>query len=265
MDTSQQDPNTIGAVHLLNSIIRFLHQNESAGVSEIAEEIGRPTSTVHKYLKTLDELNLARNQNGTYRLSLSFFEFGGGVRERHPLFTISRDVVNELSEDISEMVWIDLRLGNYGIIAYNTIPYQGTKHQILGVKQVATLGDRYYLHQRGTGKAMLAELSDEKIKKYAQETGLPAAMEKTVSTHSELMEEVEAIRKNGYAVARGEPFEGIRTLSAAFRYRSSEYIGAMIIVVPNDEPIADTLVEEYADKITRAAGNISLELKYGGE
>lgn len=256
MDGSDKyDSGLIGSIQFLDSVLELLHQKREIGVTEAAKELKRPKSTVHTYLKTLENINMVDNDHGRYSLSLRLLEFGGQVRDQNELFKVARPEIEELASEVDELINIWIRHGDYVVRAYNS-------KERYGIKNLAILGERIYLHQNTAGKAILAKLPRPTVEEYATRTGLPSAMEKTVSSYSELMSELEEIREDGFAVAKGERFEGTRAISASIHDEQRDEIGALSIVIPGVSSKADDLEEKYSDIIVRKASDITLKMKY---
>lgn len=240
----------------LFDIIEQLHELDEAGVTELAERLELPKSTVHKHLKTLKHRQFVHNDGGTYHLSLKFLEYGGNVRNRSRIHRLTRGKLEALSDEVNGMLMASLREYDYGVITFST-------NDRFALVNLVPVGQRVFLHQNAAGKVMLATLSEEKVKAYAARTGLPPAMEKTTTNVQELLEELDRIQENGYAVSRGERFEGIRAVSTAVGDPEIGSLASISVVVPNEAPIADELETKYAEQLVLAARDITLQLKYG--
>ncbi|QLG61920.1 IclR family transcriptional regulator [Halorarum salinum] len=244
-----------GSLIRCNAIISYLDEAGATGVSEIAQELDRPKSSVHKYLKTLEFLEFVENDGGVYRLGLRFLEIGGRIRNRNPIFQVARPLADELANDIDEVIFISVKNGNYGVFVYQT-------NNRYGIENLAPLGERFYLHQNAAGKAMLAECSKNEIDQFISKSNLPPAMEKTTTDPNQLRTELNRIRDEGYSVGKGERFEGIRAISAAIPDGESGAIGALSVVVPDSGPVANKLESKSSEAVMRTANEISLALKY---
>lgn len=64
----------------------------------------------------------------------------------------------------------------------------------------ARTGKRIYLHDSTAGKSILAQLPESRVRKIINSWGLPAYTEYTITDESELFEELEQIREQGYAL-----------------------------------------------------------------
>ncbi len=248
-------PGTIQSDFTVLAIMERLKEQDGAGVTELAEDLGLSKSTVHKHLKSLESNRFVRNDDGTYELTLRLLEYGGYVRDRNRIYRFGRPRAEELANETGEMVFLLVREGNTGSFLFRT-------SNRYGLQNVIPLGQQPYLHQNAAGRAMLAECDDEEIEAYIAETGLPEAMEKTITDPESLWDAIEGVREQGFAVGRGERFEGIRAITAPVVDELTGAVGAIGIVVPDDTVVAGKLESEYAEQIIHAAREISLQMKF---
>lgn len=236
-------------------IIEELQKKEEAGVTEIANELNLSKSAVHKHLKSLEQQGFVLNRNGTYSNSLKMLELAGILRDNNYIYQVSRPHAEKLARDIDEMIIITTRELNEGVFLFRT-------SNRYGLQNLSPLGDRFYLNQTSAGRAMLAEWPDHRIQEFAEETGLPKVMEKNVANIEDLLDEIDNIRRKGYAVSSGERFEGMRAISSSIYNDDTGDLGALSVVVPAGEAIMERLKSDYAEKLIHTAKEVSLNLKY---
>jgi DNA-binding IclR family transcriptional regulator len=66
-----------------------------------------------------------------------------------------------------------------------------------------------------TGKALLAELSDEQVVALYPEDALPTLTAKSVSTRGELLRHLALVRRRGYATSSEESEAGVASMAVA--------------------------------------------------
>jgi DNA-binding IclR family transcriptional regulator len=247
-------PGTVRSDYTVFAIIEGLRKLDGAGVTELATHLDLSKSSVHKHLKSLEELGFVDNFDGTYDLSLRLLEYGGYVRVRNRIYRFGRPKAEKLAEEVDELVMLSSRDGD-------RCPFLFRTSNRYGLQNVIPLGERPYLHQNAAGRAILAECSDTEIETYIEETSLPKAMEKTITDPEHLWDAIERIRNDGFAVSRGERFNGIQAISSAITDDYTGAIGAITIVAP-EETAAGGLESAYAEDVVHTAKEISLELSY---
>ncbi|GAD52723.1 transcriptional regulator, IclR family [Halarchaeum acidiphilum MH1-52-1] len=137
-------------------IVERLAELETAGVSELSEDMGISKSIVHNHLSTLRELGYVRKKGDAYRLSLRFLELGATVRARSaPSGTVVRRL-DGVAERLETTVYIVERDGTSGVVTrVHTIAPAGDP--------AFALGDRLESPTSPLGLALLASLpSDER-------------------------------------------------------------------------------------------------------
>jgi IclR family transcriptional regulator, acetate operon repressor len=72
-----------------------------------------------------------------------------------------------------------------------------------------------HLHSTGVGKALLAQLDDERITDILRRTGMPANTSHTITDRAAMLAEIERIRADGYAVDDEEQEVGVNCVAVA--------------------------------------------------
>lgn len=246
---------TIQAVGVMFSIVEELERQDEYRLTDLADALSMPKSTVHKYLKTLEELGYVQADSGTYRLGLKFLKHGGIVRDRCRIYTYGRAKVEALGDRHDEMAILSIREGNRGVFLFRS-------NDRYNLKESIPLGKRFYLHQNAAGKAMLAKLEDDAIRELVDTTGLPDATDSTITDVDALLDRIRTIRSQSYALNEQERDTSVNAVSAAIRDEKTGQIGAISLSIPSDSPTVKHLEGEYAEAVQQAASELSLQLKY---
>jgi IclR family acetate operon transcriptional repressor len=81
------------------------------------------------------------------------------------------------------------------------------------MRAFTVVGRRVYLHSTGVGKALLAQLDDDRISELVHRTGMPAATPATITDPLALLVQIAQIRADGYAVDDGEQEVGVHCVA----------------------------------------------------
>lgn len=246
---------TIKSDETLFSIMEHLHREGKSGVTEIADQVGVSKSTVHKHLITLEANNFATADNGVYGLSFKFLMIGGMIRERSMLCKVAIPIVEELGDKTDKMVSLIVREGSHGAFVHIT-------NEWYGVRETVPLGNRHLLHQNAAGKAVLSQLSDDEVHEFVAETGIPAVTERTITDQDVLFQQLEGIRKRGFATSHEERVEGFQSVSAPISNPQTNTLGAISLATPADNVSDDSIRGEYADQVMEASNEVNLRLRY---
>jgi IclR family transcriptional regulator, KDG regulon repressor len=177
------------------------------GVSELARELGFSKSNAYRLLETLRASSYVSRVNGgtSFELSLKMWHLGSKVTARLDIKTAAACYLRELRDNTHETARLTVLHGAQGIC----IEQVETK---LPMRIQTPIGGTLLLYCSATGKAMLAFQSREFIENIASSTVKFTPM--TISGRRKLLTELEQIRRDGYALNRGERVAGVCGVAA---------------------------------------------------
>lgn len=178
-----------------------------AALSEIAAETSLPLPTIHRLLRTLVGIGYVRQlANRRYSLGPRLIRLGEVAnRQLGALSTpILKSLVNELGES-----------ANIAVLDGDMVTYISQAQSPHSMRMITEVGRRSSLHGTGVGKAILAELDDERVQRLVNQAGMRPNTPKTISSMSQLFNELDAIRARGYAIDEEEQELGVRCLAMA--------------------------------------------------
>lgn len=121
-------------------------------------------------------------------------------------------------------------------------------------KYIVDLGSRPPAHCCAPGKAMLAFLPDDALDAVLPQIRFERHTAHTITSRRELLVELERIRACGYALDRGEHFDGIHCVAAPLLDRHGHTIAAITIAGPATR-IPEDRFEEIGKLIMAAAND----------
>lgn len=191
-------------------IVEFLQKQDGGTIRDVTDHLEVSKSTVHNYLSTLESLGYVVNRNGTYRVGLRFLTHGMAARNSLDIGREVKTALTAVANEIDQAAWwITEELGR-GIFVDTAVPRDG--QAIFG-----RVGKRSYLHAHGPGKAILAQQSNEYVRKILDFHGLPEYTTETVTDEAVLLEQLDEIHEQGYAYTVGEAALGIQSIGVAFQ------------------------------------------------
>ena len=246
---------TIKADETLFAIVERLEQRGSAGVTELANEVGLAKSSIHKHLKTLQQHGYVVREADAYRLSFRFLTIGGTVRNGNRLCRTASLHVERLANETNRLSAFAVKEGDHGVFTH-------VYNDRYGITDDNPLGQTFHLHQNAAGKAMLAQLSDEEIDQVIQRQGLPSKTRNTIVDRVTLFEEIEDARNRGFAISVQERVEGVDAISASVHDPEIGTLGAISITAPGDQMTKNAIKETYADLVVETAKELELQSRY---
>lgn len=237
------------------TIIDALRELNGAGVSELANHLDKPTSTIHDHLRTLEDEQYLVNDDGTYRVGARFLELGEKVRDRKKVYNVARPEVDELAEQTGEHANIMIEEHGLGIFLYKA---RGAD----AVDLDTHAGMRVPLQSTALGKTILANRPREEVESVLDQHGLPQFTENTIADRDELFEILEEVRERGYAYDDEERVEGMRCVAAPITDGDDRAIAAVSVSGPKSRMLEDTFREEVPDMVLRTTNVIEVNLTY---
>lgn len=233
-------------------IIEIIEQQEWVGVTELADELEIPKTTVHSYLSTLNSIGYIKNEGGSYCLTFRFLKHGGAVRHRLKLYQVAKHEVDRLALETGEVGNLGIEENGLRVLLYKSAQ-QGAIHDN------APVGEFTNMHWTALGKAILAHLPEERVYKIIDSHALARANEFTITSQDRLFDELETIREQGYSVEDQERRYGVLTVAAPIFDKTSDTVIASISVSgPKARLQENTSIEALSDQVKSSANVIEL-------
>lgn len=235
-------------------IVDIIQEYDGLALDEIAEMTGLARSTVHGYVKTLEESGYITKQDDTYTLGMAFLDKGGYVRIRDPQFRTAIPKVKEAAEETGERA--QLIVEEHGLGTYI--------HTAIGNNAVeidSRIGKRVNLHASSAGKSILAHLSESRVNEIIDHHGLPELTENTITDKKALFDELEAIRDQGYAVSDEESIPGLRAVGAPV-LANEAVVGGISISGPAHRMKGEKIQSTLPNFLLGVTNELQLRLEY---
>ena len=179
----------------------------SAALSELAATADLPLPTIHRLLRTLVGLGYVRQlPNRRYALGPRLIRLGEGATAQ--LGALAMPVLRRLVDELGETA-------NMAVLDSDQVLYIAQAPSRHSMRTFTEVGRRAHSHATGVGKAILAQLPDERVRGIISRTGLPAATQASITGIDELLADLELIRGRGWSVDEQEQELGVRCFAAA--------------------------------------------------
>jgi DNA-binding IclR family transcriptional regulator len=182
----------------LNVLICVAESGE-VRADQIAADVGVPLSTVYRYLRTLRELALIEERDGSYVPGWRLLELAGQDLAHTRLVELGHSFLRELSEGTGETAVLTVRAGTQALCLRQVESH----HPIRMAFKISQLLPLY----AGAGQRMLLAHAPPSVVDRVLENPLRHITDRTLDRRA-VVKELEQIRRNGYLVSRGELSEG---------------------------------------------------------
>lgn len=234
----------------------FCEIRPELSLTEISGLMDLHKSTVYSILSTLVQRGyvIKNPESSKYKLGLKLFELGKLVQDGIELKVVAEPFMKQLVLEHGEtthLVTMD----------EDEVFYIDKKESPQSIRIISQIGRRLPAHCTGVGKILLAHLPEKKVRQILQKKGLKAFTPNTITDMDKLLEHLQMVLKNGYALDDQEFTEGLKCVAApVFDYRGRA-IAAISISGPAvrlDREVMPHLVEN----ILKATGGLSERLGY---
>lgn len=218
----------------------------SLSVIEIQQRVGLNRPTVYRMLETLARHGFIRAHGTPQRFSL---DYAAGQLAQNWLAGLNpvaaaRPVIERLHEQTKETVSLALLQGEQLIYAVE-LP----SPHVLSISR--GIGPMEHLGRGAGGKAILAYMSEP-----SKPLG-PGIDRKALAA------DLANVRKQGYAVARGEIIPGAMSVAAPFFDQAGKVTGSIVVFGP-EVRLAAARLRELITTVTAAAAEVSVALGHVG-
>lgn len=243
------------SIQVLERMMKLLdalsHHLDPANLKQLAGETGLHPSTAHRILSVMVENRLVdRIEPGTYRLGIRLLELGSLVKSRINVRMEALPYMEKLHRQLHETVNLSVRQADEIVYVERTLSNRSM------MRVVHIIGARAPLHITAVGKIFLLEDGVEHVKDYARRTGLTAYTKNTLNSLPKLTQELERVKRQGYAFDNEEAEKGVSCIGAGIRDDEGKLVAGLSVSAPSDRLKKEwaPIVKEVADEISYALG-----------
>lgn len=219
-----------GGVRVLHKTLDILEtiKSRDAGfkLADLARTVELPKATVYRILTTLEGRGyLDRAADGSYRMAKKMFDLQRSESEEQILNRVAQPIMERVVLATKETV-------NLGILDAGEVVVINTLESPQAVRMSSKIGNRRHLHSTGLGKVFLAGLPEKEFLRLIRMKGLPKLTEHTLTTQAAVVEEINRVRKEGWAMDNQEnEIEG-RCIAAPILTKDGRVLAGLSISGP---------------------------------
>ena len=250
-----EEKNPIQVSERIFHTIECLARTGPIGLLELSKELNLNKSTVHRILNSLICMEYAKQDAETLKYSLTF-KFCGIANQilgQNNIIDLVRPYIKELAEQTNETVHL-VQLDGLNAVYIDKVE---ASHN--SVRLVSMVGKSIPLYCSGVGKALLADMKDEKVKEIWDHSEIRKLTDYTVVDFVKSQNLIADVRKNGYAMDNEENELGVRCIAVSLKglHRKPSY--AISVSAPKDR-MDDARMEQFTHLILDTKQRIQNEL-----
>jgi IclR family acetate operon transcriptional repressor len=249
--STPSEQNTIRSLDRALDILKALSQSESVSLTELSSQTEQSPATVYRVLTTLSTHEIVEmdEANQTWHVGPGAFRIGARFLHRNNLHNASRPIMRALMNATDETA-------NLGIEQQDQVLFlaQAETHQ--SIRAFFSPGSQNPMHSSGIGKALLAHFSEDRVRTITGRIGLARFTDNTITNIDTLLEELAAVRTNGYAFDNEERTTGMRCIASPVFDPYGEPVAGISISGPAFR-IPLNAVSELGQKVRNAASKLT--------
>jgi DNA-binding IclR family transcriptional regulator len=241
----------------LDLLEAFLAQGSELTLTQLAAEARLNRTTAHRLLATLERRGyLQRSVNSRkYSLGVRVFELGALFHNQLDIRRAALPEMTSLVEQTGQAAFLCVRDGDHALCLERV----GGRHRVKILP--LQLGERQMLHCGAAPRVLLSGLSDAEILAYAERTGLPGFMPRTITAAHALVEDAHLTQQQGYALSNEDVTVGIAAVGVPVRDHTDGVI-ASISVAGLAATYTTQRIADLVDALRSAGYRLSRQLGY---
>ncbi len=242
------------ALNLLE-IFRTDEELNEFGVTELSEMLGLHKNNIFRILSTLRDNGFIEQNKDTenYSLGVKILNIGQIYIHNLNILKSAKKYAREVVTLTDESVYI-------GVLNRSQIVYLDVTMTSNPIRVVSRLGKTPPSYATSTGKILLSELSNDEVHRMFHKVKFTPYTDNTITSIDELINELEIIREQGYAIDNEELEEGVYCIAVPIKDYHSRSVASFTIIAPsfrvNDDSLASVLplMQDRAHQISKALG-----------
>ncbi|WP_084104887.1 IclR family transcriptional regulator [Demequina sp. NBRC 110056] len=195
-------------------VLEYLSAHSSAGLVELTRSLGIPKSSLHSILRTLEhrgwiEADASRSE---FHLGMNALLTGASYVDQDFIVTRTAEALDSLAAKTGETVHL-------GRLEGDDVVYLAKRESRHPLRMFSAIGRRLPAHATALGKAMLAEMDDDRVLETLR-APLDELTEHTITSPAAVVASLAEVRARGYAVDDQEAALGLRCFAVTLPFSS---------------------------------------------
>jgi IclR family pca regulon transcriptional regulator len=234
----------------------FTPDRPALGISELSRRLSLTRSTTHRYVATLATLGYLQQDEPTrkYRLGSPVLDLGFSMLGSLDLREIAAPHLRRLADVTGHTANLAIRDDTDVILIDRVRGRPGRYHHL---EFTLHIGSRLPSYCSATGKALLAFLPRPELGRLLDRIDLIQRGPRTLTGKTELIAELDQVRRTGIAVNDEELENALRSIASPVRSRTGEVVAAVNIAIPWSPVAMSELVVQHGPAIQATARQIT--------
>lgn len=256
IETFGGDPNFMSSLARGLAVLQaFPSRRRLATISHLSQRTGFSRAAVRRCLYTLVKLGFAGSEDGRhFFLQPRILSLGYSYISSMPLATAAQPVLERVSQLVRESCSIAI-LDGIDIIYIARVNVTRIMGIHLGV------GSRLPAFCTSMGRALLANLPPEELREYLANVKFIRYTDRTVGTSETLLEKLEEVRRNGYALVDQELELGLRSMAVPIQNLAGRVMAAVNVGAHAQRVSVQEMKTKFLPALQSAAQELRMLLR----
>lgn len=238
---------------------KLAEEKNGIGISRLAEATGLHKSTVHRLLGTLMNRGYVEKEvdSDKYKLGKKILFLASSILDSMDLRKLANPYLRKLANETNEVVHLSILDGDEAVY----IDKLEGDNINSSVRMNSQIGKRVPLYCTAVGKILVSHFDDSTIKALIKEEKMIRLTDRTITNLDDLIQEINKVRKLGYALDDVENEEGIRCVAVPIYNKEGKIIASASVsgltIILNDEKL-----EAVKEELIKTSKLISYQLGY---
>ena len=247
----------LSVTHALDVLEQFRGDVGELGVTDLSRRLQLPKNKIFRLLATLEHRNYIEQNSctGNYRLGLKTIDLGQAMLRQMGCLGNSRAVMEALVRECNETLCLSI-LKDFQTVNLDVVEGDNP------LRVVPHVGVCLPAYCTSAGKVQIAHLAEEMLKRYVADCQFRRYTAATITDPKQLLQHLQQISRQGYALDLEELEEGVNSVAAPVRDYRANIIGAITFFGPSMRFKEERMKEELIPLLLRGATEISARLGY---
>jgi IclR family transcriptional regulator, pca regulon regulatory protein len=188
-------------------VIRALSSPDPQALSDVARTTGLSRAAARRFLLTLEQLGYVRRAGGRFALTPRVLELGYAYLSSLTLPEVAQPHLERLVGEVQESSSVSVLDGD-DVVYVARVPTR----RIMSV--TISVGTRFPAYATSMGRVLLAGLPGGDVDAMLARADLRKLTARTIVSAADLHDEIERVRRQGYAIVDEELEAGLRSIAA---------------------------------------------------
>ncbi|MGB0386262.1 MAG: IclR family transcriptional regulator [Ardenticatenaceae bacterium] len=246
----------VQSVERISAILNMVaSQQEGAGVTEVAQQVKLPISTVSRFLLALERVDFVErvSDSSRFRIGAAIFDLATRADFAQYLIKMARPCLLELAQATGETTTLTI-LKNGKVYCIDQVSGQ------YNLQLQDWTGQYFPLHTSADGKIYLAFMPQKALNDYLSQA-LIKVTPHSITDPDRLREQLKEVRRTGYAWTQDEYEQGLIALASPIRGTNGQVVAAVGLGAPTFRLPADHERDQIIQQVIDSANRLTAQLQ----